>query len=257
MLLLLTAWDQSPPRTNFLKVAAVGWSSLHPASCIRTSALVLSPMLVRCWPMSRTISWSVDDRWVRRFTFRTSDDVTLDSSDDVASFSSSLPTTAGSPPPSSKEAPLLELLCRVLLFCSLIFRLLLPPLAGGDSSRLSTASSLIMLEADERVFAPPLTVAAPELLRWLLTRFLGGDCEVDMRGGPEARVPADAAASRWRSGAGTKPHRSVQQEQKNGAEDDVVRKKGRLHPVLALFFCLLFHLFLSLFPHRASAFLLS
>ena len=41
--------------TQCLKVAAVGWSSLHPASFIKTSALVLRPTSHRCCPINRTI----------------------------------------------------------------------------------------------------------------------------------------------------------------------------------------------------------
>ena len=233
--LLLTAWDHSPPRTNFLKVPAVGWSSLQPASCMRTSALVFSPMLVRCCPISRTISWSVDDKWLRRFTFRTrADAARLDSSEDETSFSSSLTSGAMSPrTPSSREAPLLEPpLCLFRFFWSFILRFLPPllcppPVPGGESSLASKfcedpSSSLIMLDDVERVFAALLTVATtPELLRWLRTRFLGGDCEVDMRGGPRARRrPADAA-HRW--SAGTKPHRRRREGRKKTVSADSSR----------------------------------
>ena len=55
--------------TQCLKVAAVGWSSLHPASFISTSALVLSPASHRCCPISLTTSWSSLFRSVLRLIF--------------------------------------------------------------------------------------------------------------------------------------------------------------------------------------------
>ena len=55
---LLTACDHSPLSTSFLKLDAFGCMSCVPASAMSTSALVLSPILCKCWPTIRINSLS-------------------------------------------------------------------------------------------------------------------------------------------------------------------------------------------------------
>ena len=76
------------------------------------------------------------------------------------------------------------------------------------------------------LLAPLVLMFAPELVRWLLTRFLGGDCEVDMRRGAKARGPADAV----HRGEETKTHRREQSREDVTAPLNLAfgRKKGRL-----------------------------
>ena len=85
------------------------------------------------------------------------------------------------------------------------------------------------------LLAPLVLMFAPELVRWLLTRFLGGDCEVDMRRGAKARGPADAV----HRGEETKTHRREQSRVDVTAPLNLAfgRKKGRLWLNSSRFFC--------------------
>lgn len=69
--LLLTAFDHSPFSTSLRKFSAVGCINWVPASAIRTSALVLRPILCKCWPTIRISSWSKTLSPDFRRTFRT------------------------------------------------------------------------------------------------------------------------------------------------------------------------------------------